>query len=262
MLQLQMVGQGSGNPTLGVNGAVQVFHTTEGQIEDNVIYHPRPPHDQSGFQYWRERQDYNYGGNNGQLGPSASVLRTGAGLADFWLGNVGGRFPRRPQQHQFLGFAATSSVHTSQDDWRVSSNLHREPGHSLRRPHAVLRSQEPGGGLRVLHRGIYTHGAGTQVGNRALYNNYLGIGDWQSRASDSPGHRRFNGQTVIRGGYAVSQYLEGGAQRGTYSESAVLWGMPSKHRRATSSAGFGPSIPSLRRYHFVLLLCRRENSRV
>src|SRR5262249_30055745 len=47
-------------------------------------------------------------------------------------------------------------------------------------------------------------------GRRALYNNYLGLGDWEPRFGVAWSPAKFNNKLVIRAGYAISSFFEGG----------------------------------------------------
>jgi len=69
LLNLTMTGAGNAsNPSLGQQNLVQIFHTTQGQFNDNLsIVHGRHSI-RTGFEFVRERQDFQYNGNNGGLG--------------------------------------------------------------------------------------------------------------------------------------------------------------------------------------------------
>ncbi len=69
LVELDITGSGpSANAGLGLRNLVQIFHSTQGQIEDNLIYTRGRHQIKTGFQFVRERQDYIYPGNNGALG--------------------------------------------------------------------------------------------------------------------------------------------------------------------------------------------------
>src|SRR5260370_33229678 len=62
----------NGSASLGNGGAIQIFHTTEGQVEDNLnITHGRHAI-RTGFQYWREPPGEYYGRKHSYAG----ALRT------------------------------------------------------------------------------------------------------------------------------------------------------------------------------------------
>ena len=90
LVQINIPGSNSKSAGLGLQNLIQVFHHTQGQFEDNLIYTRGRHQIKAGFQFVRERQDYIYAGNNGALGLLSIGTATGSGLADFWLGNVAG----------------------------------------------------------------------------------------------------------------------------------------------------------------------------
>ena len=49
-----------------------------------------------------------------------------------------------------------------------------------------------------------------RFGNQALYNNYLGIGDWQPRIGLAWAPAAQGGKTVFRAGFGISSFMEGG----------------------------------------------------
>ena len=68
--------------------------------------------------------------------------------------------------------------------------------------------------FRSLYTGtIYTYtgvNGTSKFGNQALYNNYLGIGDWQPRIGVAWAPAVLGGKTVFRAGFAISSFMEGG----------------------------------------------------
>ena len=239
MLQLQIPGTGSGNPTLGVNGAVQVFHTTEGQIEDNVIYSMGRHTIKTGFQFWRERQDYNYGGNYGQLGYLSINNLTGAGMADFWLGNVGGGF-RDGLSNTVFGLRGNIFGAYVQDDWRVTSNFTLNIG---------LRFEDHTPFSEIKNRAVgfnFLTGAILAPGQNGVspdfYNNYLGVADWNPRIGFAWTPAMLGGRTVIRGGYGVSQYMEGSGANEELTQNPPFYGASETAPSGDISAGFGSSV--------------------
>ena len=90
LLNIAISGYGSGNASLGQLNLVQIFHTTQGQFNDNLsITHGR--HDlKMGFQFVRLRQDFQYNGNNGGLGSIPVNSLSGSGLSDLYLGLAAG----------------------------------------------------------------------------------------------------------------------------------------------------------------------------
>ena len=106
----------------GGNNVVQLFHDTVFQYEDNLSITRGKHTFKVGFQYFRDRLNTYYSGNNGTLGffNFTGVLHRLTD-ADLWLGDaqqngrgiVGGTWGQRSNVFGVYG----------QDDWRVTSNL-------------------------------------------------------------------------------------------------------------------------------------------
>lgn len=241
MLQLQIAGTGpGGNPTLGSISAVQIFHTTEGQIEDNLVLTRNRHTIKAGFQYWRERQDYNYGGNNGTLGYLSIGGVTGAGLSDFWLGLVGGGF-RDGTTNTVFGLRGNVFGAYVQDDWRVTPTLTVNMGVRFENhtPYYEIHDRMVNFDLKT--GAIQLPG---QNGNpRALRENYMGIGNWLPRFGLSWSPARFDGRAVIRAGYGISEYLEGGGANEELTQNPPFYGAAEQAGAGDITQGFGPSIP-------------------
>ena len=100
-----------------------------------------------------------------------------------------------------------------QDDWRVTNTLTLNLGIRFEdhTPLAEVNNSEVNFGLYT--GTIYTPDGrdGTQkFSNAGLYNNYLGKGDWQPRFGFAWSPAALGGKTVVRGGYAISSFTEGG----------------------------------------------------
>lgn len=217
LVELDITGNNGGIASLGLRNLIQDFHSTQGQFEDNLIYTHGRHQIKTGFQYARERQDYIYPGNNGALGFYSFTNLTGSNLADFWLGSVAGgsgserdtgsqlSSPAKLRGNIFAGFI--------QDDWRVTPTLTANIGLRFE-DHTPL--YEAAG--HEVNFGLYTGTIYSQNGvdstaiysNKALYNNYLGIGDWQPRVGLAWAPEKFSGKMVFRAGFAVSSFIEGG----------------------------------------------------
>ncbi len=218
LVELDITGNNTGAPSLGLRNLVQIFHSTQGQFEDNLIYTRGRHQIKTGFQYVRERQDYIYPGNNGALGYfSLSSNQTGSGLADFWLGSVAGgagsqrdtgsqlSTPAKLRGNVFAAFV--------QDNWRVTPTLTVNLGLRFE-DHTPLYEVNN----RAVNFGLYTGTIYTATGvdgtakfsNQALYNNYLGIGDWEPRIGLAWSPAALGGKTVFRAGFAISSFMEGG----------------------------------------------------
>ncbi len=192
-----------GNVSAGSNNLEQTFHTGTGEFEDVLlITHGRHTF-HTGFQYWRDRLNYVYPGNNGLLGSISASGLTGNGSADLWLGLLGGG-GRDAGANEF-GLRDSVFGAFVQDDWRVTNELTINVG---------LRFEDHTPRYEIHDREVnfnFATGAVIQAhGNSGLYNNYLGIGDWEPRIGFAWSPRFWNGKTVIRGAVGMTSYLEGG----------------------------------------------------
>jgi carboxypeptidase family protein len=217
LVQLNITGNNGGSAGLGLQNLIQVFHSTQGQFEDNLIYTRGRHQIKTGFQFVRERQNYIYQGNNGALGFLSIGTATGSGLADFWLGNVAGG----TQSLRDTGGVVSNPAQLRgnvfgvyvQDDWRVTPTLTANLGVRFE-DHTPLYEVNN----RVVNFGLYSgtiytaNGVGgtAKFGNRALYNNYTGIGDWQPRIGFAWSPAALGGKTVVRAGFGISSFMEGG----------------------------------------------------
>jgi hypothetical protein len=251
LVEIDITGSNGGAAALGLRNLIQVFHTTQGQLEDNIIYTRGHHQIKTGFQFVRERQDYIYQGNNGALGFLTVSALTGSSLADFWLGNVStggglslrdtGGVVSRPAQLRGNIFGAYV-----QDDWRVTPTLTVNLGLRFE-DHTPLYEASN----RAVNFGLYTgtiytangQDGTTKFGNQALYNNYLGIGDWLPRIGLAWSPSALGGKTVIRAGFGISEFLEGGGS----NEELTLnlpFGILQQSGLGTLSQGFGATLPN------------------
>jgi hypothetical protein len=218
LVQLNINGNNSGSAGLGLQNLVQIFHSTQGQFEDNLIYTHGRHQIKTGFQFVRERQDFIYPGNNGALGFfSFTSNLTTSGLADFWLGSIaGGSGSQRDTGSQLSSPAKLrGNVFAAfvQDDWRLTPTLTVNLGLRFE-DHTPLYELNN----KVVNFGLYTGTIYTatgvdgtsKFGNRALYNNYLGIGDWEPRIGLAWSPVALGGKTVFRAGFGISSFAEGG----------------------------------------------------
>ena len=191
---------------VGSNGLFQNFHTTTAQIGDNVSISHGHHQWKAGFQYERLRLDNTYTGNGGELGTININTLTNSALADLWLGNVASvsrgaippQFGRRGNVFGIFG----------QDDWRITPTITLNLG--LRwedhTPFYEIHNRE----VNFAGGGLVAGGLQVEQNNHALYNNYLGIGNFLPRVGVSWAPSALNGKTVVRAGYAISEYTEGG----------------------------------------------------
>ncbi|HZT73221.1 MAG TPA: carboxypeptidase regulatory-like domain-containing protein [Terriglobales bacterium] len=206
-------------------GTQQDFADTVIQFEDQIIITHGRHLLHTGFQYWRDRIDTFYAGNNGRTGsinytgkftagPNPLAVAgsgTGAAEADFFLGmpdSIG------------LGIATGSWGQRAnifgaylQDDWRATDTLTLNLGlrYENHTPWVEVKNREDNYGL--LNGEIYypqtSAAAGAFSNSRALYNSHnLGL-DFQPRLGFAWSPAEFHNATVIRGAYTISSYLEG-----------------------------------------------------
>jgi hypothetical protein len=217
LVQINISGSNGGSAGLGLQNLIQVFRDTQAQFEDNLIFTHGRHQLKVGFQYVRERQDYIYAGNDGALGALSLATATGSGLADFWLGNVAGG---TSSPRDFGGQVSDPAELRGnvfgvfgQDDWRVTNTLTVNLGLRFE-DHTPLAEIDN----RAVNFGLYTGTIYTATGidgttkfsNPALYNNYTGIGDWLPRVGFAWSPAIWHGKTVIRGGFGISEFMEGG----------------------------------------------------
>jgi Carboxypeptidase regulatory-like domain len=211
---------GAEDADLGNGNLFQIFHTTQGQFNDNVSIISGHHTIKTGFQYIRQRQDYQYAGNNGGLGNIPIGAQSGSGLSDLWLGLAAVASPTsgggvrdtylegsslfKHRGNVFAGYV--------QDDFHVTRTLTLNLGLRFE-DHTPLQEVQN----RMVNFGLYTGTIYTPDGrdgtakfsNPGLYNNYLGGGDWEPRFGFAWSPASLGGKTVIRGGYGISAFMEG-----------------------------------------------------
>lgn len=204
----------------GTSDVYQLFADTTMQFEDTAIWTKGQHTMRFGFQIYRYRVDTFYSGNNGRagtflfngqytsdtLGNKASAANGGIAEADFLLG--------LPDEIQggvnggTWGQRSDSMAAFYQDDWRVTPNLTLNLGlrWELHTPWDEVRNRQANFNLAT--GAEYISGQTCPWNNcNALYNQYNGITNFQPRLgfAYTPG----GGKLVIRGGYTLSNYLEG-----------------------------------------------------
>jgi len=250
LLEIDIQGANGGAASLGLRNLIQVFHDTQGQFEDNLIFTHGHHQIKTGFQFVRERQNYIYQGNNGALGFLTVDSQTGSSLADFWLGNV----TAGPQSLRDTGGVVNNPAKLRgnifgvyvQDDWRVTPRLTVNLGLRFE-DHTPLyevsnRSVNFGLNTGTIYTATGVDGT-AKFGNKALYNNYLGIGDWLPRVGFSWTPEFLGGKTVIRGGFGISEFMEGGGS----NEELTLnlpFGILQQQGAGSLSGGFGTTQPN------------------
>lgn len=208
-----------GNANLGLINLWQIFRDTEIQLEDNVIYTKGRHTLKTGFQFIRERNNYVYPGNEGALGNINIASSTNAnapvadqvGVADFWAGITAGG------GHRDSGSATLEELRGSvfagffQDDWKLKPNLTLNLGIRFE-DHTPFYEEHN----RIVNFDIFTGAIKTVppgasgYSERALYNNYTGLGAWNPRIGVAWSPTLWGGKMVFRAAYGTSSYREGG----------------------------------------------------
>jgi hypothetical protein len=178
-----------------------------------------------GFQFLRERLDDAFASS--PMGYySMNGTYTGSPDSDFYLGMVQSETQTfsngSPSSVEVWGQRSTVFGAFVQDNWRLTSNLTLNLG--LRFQVHTPWTEVEG---RQVNYGIYTgqpyYPAGSRLpgsitfpglqpqpdSNKALYNGYYGIGDWQPRLGIAYTPGFLHGKTVLRAAVTASDYLEG-----------------------------------------------------
>jgi len=251
LVQLNITGAGGGaQASLGLSNLIQVFHDTQAQFEDNLVWTHGRHQIKSGFQFARERQDYIYQGNNGALGSLNIDSLTGSALADLYLGDVSSS-----QSFRDTGGVVSSPAKLRgniygvyvQDDWRVTNTLTVNLGMRFEDHTPLYEVNDRTVNFGLLNGTIYTANGrdGTaKFGNKALYNNYLGIGDWMPRVGFAWSPAALHGKDVIRAGFGISSFTEGGGSNEELTLN-VPFGILQQQAPGgigTLGQGFGPTL--------------------
>lgn len=196
----------AGTFAVGSGALYQAFHTTGIQAGDNFSITRGRHQLKLGFQYERLRLDNIYSGNAGELGTITFNSLTGSPLADLWMGNVASS--SRGAVPPLFGRRGNVIAGFVQDDWRVTNTLTLNLGLRFEdhTPFYEIHNQE----VNFAGGGLVAGGLQVEQGNKPLYDNYLGIGDFLPRIGIAWSPEALHNKTVFRAGYAVSEYTEGG----------------------------------------------------
>jgi hypothetical protein len=217
---------GGGTPTSPGNGTLtnignsmvtQSFDSRVWQGDDSITWIRGRHTFKFGGEYMFDKITVFYSGNSGELGgmvfgpnftassATSPLKNTGEGMADFFLG-VPTAFGRGLSSGNWI---QTSSVISGfgQDTWRVSDHLTLTLGlrYEAHTPWVEDKNQQTN--FNPVTGQIEYAGKGGA--SRALYNAVYGGRAFQPRLGFAWTPGRFNGHTVVRGAFTVSDYLEG-----------------------------------------------------
>src|SRR6266849_871187 len=213
---------------IGSSGVQQKFQDAVIQASDTVILTHNRHVFHAGFEFWRDRVNTFYTGNNGALGsinfsgiftssaPAASGTG-GYGGADFYLGqpiNYG-----RGVSGGEWGQRASVFGAYIQDDWRATSNLTLNLGvryeahtpwveeHDHQVNFDLMTGQVLAPNCSIVNLG--TAPTTCKQSSRGLYNGTYGGRAFQPRIGFAWTPAALGGKTVVRSAFTVSSYMEG-----------------------------------------------------
>jgi len=217
---------GGGTPTspgtgtltnIGNSLVTQHFDTKVYQADDSITWIRGRHTLKFGGQYMFEKITAFYSGNSGSLGgmtfgpiftasaATSPLKNTGEGMADFFLG-LPNSFGRGLTTGQWI---QTSNIISGygQDTWRVSDRLTLTLGlrYEAHTPWVEEKNQQ----VNYNIQGGKLEFADQAGASRALYNGVYGGRAFQPRLGFAWTPGRFNGRTVVRGAFTVSDYMEG-----------------------------------------------------
>jgi hypothetical protein len=194
-------------PTFGTNDILESFHDATLELEDAVTWTHGRHSIHAGFEFFNYRMNDVYPGNGGLsggwnfsgqfTGNTESGTSGGDAFADFLLG-----LPQFVQEGAAFTMHLRNSVYGGfvQDNYQATHNLTLNLG--LRYEDITPRQDA----VKDYNINFDRLTGNPEVG--FSYNNYLGVDNWQPRFGFAwqPG---FAPKSVIRGGYAISTYMEG-----------------------------------------------------
>src|SRR5713226_5927252 len=213
---------------IGNSGVQQKFDDAVIQASDAVIITHNRHVFHTGFEFWRDRVNTFYTGNNGALGSinfsgiftSAAPAASGAGGyggADFYLGlpiNYGRGISGGEWGQRASVFGAYL-----QDDWRATSNLTLNLGvrYEAHTPWVEVQNHQINFDLitgQALAPDCSKVNLGTapttcKQSSRGLYNGTYGGRAFQPRIGFAWTPAALGGKTVVRSAFTVSSYMEG-----------------------------------------------------
>ncbi len=195
-----------GYTTIGSANGVEIFHDTTVEAEDALTWTRGKHSIHTGFELYHYIMNDVYAGNQGASGSfnfsgqytgNPSVKANGSPFADFLLG-----LPQQVQQGVPLNFHLRNSLYGAfvQDTWRTTPTLTLNLG---------LRYEltTPRGDKDAQNNVNYDLLTGTpEIGTN--YDTYTGIDNFQPRVGFA-WQPSFAPNTVVRGAYDISTYMEG-----------------------------------------------------
>jgi len=213
---------------IGSSGVAQRFQDAVIQASDTVVLTHNRHVVHTGFEYWRDRINTFYTGNNGALGsinfsgiftssaPAASGTG-GYGGADFWLGlpiNYGRGVSGGEWGQRSSVFGAYV-----QDDWHATNNLTLNLGvrYEAHTPWVEAQNHQVNFDLmtgQVLAPDCSIVKLGTapttcRNSSRGLYDGTYGGKAFQPRIGLAWTPAALGGKTVVRSAFTISEYMEG-----------------------------------------------------
>jgi hypothetical protein len=194
-------------PSFGTNDILESFHDATIEIEDGITWTHGRHSIHTGFEFFNYRMNDVYPGNGGLAGGwnfsgqftgnTAAGTSGGDAFADFLLG-----LPQSVQEGAAFTMHLRNSVYGGfiQDNYQASHTLTLNLG--LRYEDITPRQDAVSN---------YNINFDRLTGNPEVgfaYHNYLGIDNWQPRFGFA-WQPRFAPNTVVRGGYGISTYMEG-----------------------------------------------------
>ena len=208
-------------------GTQQLFVDTVIQYEDGLIIQHGRHGIHTGFQFWRDRVNSFYAGNNGLTGfmnftgrftgPTGGVT-LGGGEADFFLG-MSDSFGRGVGNIDHWYQRANVISGYFQDDWRATDNLTVNLGlrYETHTPWVEKNDEQtnfsPFSGVLLAPNcakvNLGPAPVTCQNSQAALYNSHNGGRDFQPRIGFAWTPAFLSKATVVRGAFTMSSYLEG-----------------------------------------------------
>ncbi len=207
-------------------GTQQLFVDTVIQYEDGLVIQHGRHSIHTGFQFWRDRVNSFYAGNNGRTGfmnfsgrftgqPGGAL---GAGEADFFLG-MSDSFGRGVGNTETWHQRANVIAGYVQDDWRATDNLTINLGLRYETHTPWVENDNEQTNFDLLSGQLIAPDCTKvdlgpapvtcQNSQRALYNSHNGGRDFQPRIGFAWTPEALNKRTVLRGAFTISSYLEG-----------------------------------------------------